>query len=76
MVATGNPPLPQFKSPSARSLPGPEGFVDHLLDEAGLQLREVVDVLAGVLAVRDAESEVEVERFQMAIPLGATEKSV
>ncbi len=48
--------------------PGCEWLVDHLPDERRLQLREVVDVLAGVLAVGDAEAEVEVERLQVAIP--------
>ena len=44
-----------------------EGVLDHQLDGGRVELGELVDVLAGVLAVGDAETEVEVEGLEMAV---------
>ena len=44
-----------------------EGVLDHQLDGGRVKLGELVDVLAGVLAVGDAETEVKVEGLEMAI---------
>ncbi len=48
--------------------PGGEGLGHHLPHGGGLQLGKVVDVLARVLAVGDAEAKVEVESLQVAVP--------
>ena len=45
-----------------------KGVLDHQLDGGRVKLGELVDVLAGVLAVGDAEAEVEVEGLEVAIP--------
>src|SRR5690554_3468609 len=42
-------------------------IVDHLLTQLGTNGRKVVDVFAGIRAVRDAESKVKVERLQQGI---------
>ena len=44
-----------------------EGVHDHLPRRLGVDAGEVVDVLAGVLAVGHAEPEVEVERLEVGI---------
>ena len=45
-----------------------KGVLDHQLDGGRVKLGELVDVLAGVLAVGDAEAKVEVEGLEVAIP--------
>ena len=47
---------------------GRERLVDHLLDHILVQLGKVVNVLAGVFAIWHAESEIEIERFQVLVP--------
>ena len=52
--------------------PSLEGVLHHLDDHVLGQLRELVDVLTAVQTVRDAESEVKVECFEMLIPKKVT----
>ena len=46
---------------------GLEGVLDHQLDGGRVELGELVDVLAGVLAVGDAETEVKVKGLEMTV---------
>ena len=45
-----------------------KGIFDHFLDEIFAQTREFVNVFARVLRVRDAKTELEVERFEQLFP--------
>lgn len=51
-----------------RIAPGGKRFGNHLSDSFGIQFGKVVDVLTSVLTVGNAESEVEVEGLEVAIP--------